>query len=218
MRRLLDAFFVTLFVCTSVYAPSTALASAPDAGTASSDVVPLWLPAPSARRILVIGDSEACAIAPYVRQIDRTLQADLGGPPDDIDIECKVSTTVQYWGAQGNLQLALGRHPKPDAVVVFLGTNHYWQRDVAPDVSPILKLIASRGAPCTWVGNTAVRGRKWPINGLLKAAVTPQCTYFDTEAANIELHDGIHPTRQGATKWIRLVWPMIPSKYEQEHE
>lgn len=164
---------------------------------------------PASRKILIIGDSEACAVQWQVKNAKL--------PTDDVSVECKGGTVVQYWGAGGNMKRALDKHPGTDVVVIFLGTNHYGQT-VTPPVAPILDLVKSRGLKCVWVGNTAVNGRKWKINDLLRSAVTPTCSYFDTEAAAIPLPDGVHPDGTGALKWLRLVWPTIPMKYEERDE
>ena len=161
------------------------------------------------RKILIIGDSEACAVQWQVKNVKL--------PTDTVDVECKGGTVVQYWGAQGNMQRALARHPGTDTVVIFLGTNHYGQT-ATPPVAPILDLIKQRGLKCVWVGNTAVNGKRWKINDLLRSAVTPTCSYFDTEAAAIPLPDGVHPDGTGALRWLRLVWPTIPMKYEESDE
>lgn len=164
------------------------------------------------RHILIVGDSEACAVAPYAQKVADEVDKENGWPKDKVDVDCKGGTVVQYWGAGGHLKLALQRHPNPDDVLVFLGTNHYWQK-AAPPTATVTDLL--KGTNCVWVGNTAVKGHKWPINQLIRDSVTPQCTYFDTEAADIPLWDGVHPDRTGAVKWLRLVWPTIPPKYEE---
>lgn len=161
------------------------------------------------RKVLIIGDSEACAVQWQVKNAKL--------PTDQVDVECKGGTVVQYWGASGNMKRALDRHPGTDVVVIFLGTNHYGQT-VTPPVAPILSLVKERGLKCVWVGNTAVNGKKWKINDLLRMAVTPTCSYFDTEAAGIPLPDGVHPDGTGALKWLRLVWPTIPMKHEESDE
>ncbi len=157
------------------------------------------------RRILLVGDSEACAVAPQVKNVKL--------PTDTVDVSCEGGTVIQQWGFGGKFKAALSRHPKPDAVLIFLGTNHYWQKKVPP-VDQILSQI--KDSNCVWVGNTAVHGKSWEINGLIRDAVSSRCDYFDTEAANIPLWDGVHPDATGALLWLQKVWPTIPLKYESE--
>lgn len=168
------------------------------------------------RKVLVVGDSEACAVNLYIRKTVKEFNEALKQPLDVVDVDCKGGTTVQYWGEQGHFRESLSKHGKPDVVVVFLGTNHYWQT-TTPPVNMIIDQLEPR-TECLWVGNTAVKGRKWKINRLLKDAVTPRCQYFDTEAADIHLPDGVHPSGAAAIKWIKMIWSMIPLKYEVRDE
>lgn len=161
------------------------------------------------RTILIIGDSEACAVAPEVKKAKL--------PTDTVYVDCKGGTVVQYWGSGGNFKAALSRHPKPDVVLVFLGTNHYWQK-TTPPVETVLKTIRERGFKCVWVGPTAVHNQHWPMNDLIRDAVQPTCDYFDTETASIKLHDGVHPYGAAALDWLQKIWPMIPMKYEEQSD
>lgn len=173
------------------------------------------------RRVLIVGDSEACAVRPYVQvEADRINDAS-GMPHDVVHVDCKGSTLISYWGTYGNLRRALHEFRDPDDVLVFLGTNHYWNT-TAPNVDDILNVIKddatwSGAGTCVWIGPTAVKGRSWPVNGLLRDAVSSQCSYFDTEAADIPLADGVHPAKPGAVQWIRSIWPLIPPKFEEHH-
>lgn len=169
------------------------------------------------RRILVIGDSEACAVNLYIRKTVKEINEAAGDPLDVVDVVCKGGTVVQYWGEQGHFREALKKHPNPDAVVIFLGTNHYWQGITRPPVETLLDQI-QEPTSCVWVGNTAVKGKRWQINKTLREAVQPRCSYFDTEAAGIELPDGVHPSGAGAIKWLKGIWPLIPPKYEEVNE
>lgn len=206
----------------------------PTVNTAKEDSEPPVVTAPTmeivtprqSRHVLIVGDSEACAVSSYInlKKLVATINDEDGAPHDVVDVECKGGTVVQYWGDGGNLKLALQKHPKPDDVIVFLGTNHYWIKSIPETTKvpgqltlPKVRVITDqlKDTNCIWVGNTAVHGQHWAVNGLLRDAVIPQCTYFDTEAANIELADGVHPTPAGAVKWVRLVWKEIPPKYEE---
>lgn len=206
--------------CTALTASSSAPEGAPVAPVSSSAVVvtnpdppPPPLQVLVSRHILVVGDSEACAVTMWINLPDlvHKINDENNQPLDKVDARCKGGSVVQYWGAGGHLKQALGEFPKPDTVVVFLGGNHYWQ-GFAPPTETVTDLL--KDTNCVWVGNAEIHHKKWPINQLIRDKVTPQCQYFDTEAASIPLADGAHPTPEGATKWIRLVWPLIPLKYE----
>jgi len=45
-------------------------------------------------------------------------------------------------------------------------------------------------------------------------AITPTCSYFDTEATHIVLRDGIHPGPSEAQCCLKDAWPTIPPKDE----
>lgn len=165
-----------------------------------------------ARNVLIVGDSEACAVSYYVKETVKALNDAAQEPRDSVDVVCKGGTVVQYWGGGGHFREALSSHPKTDSVLVFLGTNHYGST-ATPPVKPMLDLVTDHKLDCLWVGNTAVKGKHWPINDIMRDAVSPTCSYFDSEAASISLADGVHPTKEGAIRWIKLVWPLIPPKY-----
>lgn len=168
--------------------------------TVTKDVVDLTeVSQPDAREVLLVGDSEACAVGPLAKRRE--------GPTLRVSVDCKVSSTIPYWSDR--IKDTLAQHPHPSTVVVFLGTNHYWVDKDLPDVSPVVDPIIASGAKCVWVGNVAVKGRRWPVNRLLRDAVGSRCTYFDTEAAGIELADGVHPTQSGAVKWMGSVWQLV---------
>jgi len=219
MRRLLVPVLACLLSCDTTLplasnppADASPVASAPIDNTITLPPIDI-IARKQPRRVLITGDSEACRVGFYAKKVIAQINAENHEPADVVDVDCKGGTVVQYWGTGGNLKLALARHPHPDDVLVFLGTNHYWQR-VTPPTSTVTDLL--RDTNCIWVGNTAVHGKHWAINGLIRDAVTPQCAYFDTEAADIPLDDGVHPGHAGAVKWLRMVWATIPTKYEED--
>lgn len=195
-----------LSVDACIHAPSAA-PSAPVVDVKTIKLMP--------RRVLIVGDSEACAVGFIAKNTVQKINDEANQPRDIVSTVCKSSTVTSYWGEQGHLREAILRYPNPDVIIVFLGTNHYWQVSKSPDVSKILKEISDAHAHCVWVGNVAVKGKTWPINKLLHDAVSHQCIYFDTEAADIPLADGIHPNNAGSIKWLRLIWPVVPLKYEE---
>ena len=145
--------------------------------------------------ILVIGDSLACGSkwrANEVKKDNESLQWD-----------CKVGSPIEFWSKNGAAKRALDAHPKTDSVIIFLGTNNYTNVKL-PDVEPLLKEVRDRNLRCTWVGPTAVRGKKTALNPLLKAAVEKTCKYVDAE--DIPLGDGIHPTMDGWLTLLTKIW------------
>ena len=220
MRLPRELLLVVLLACTATPQPTVTVIA--DAAVVApqpiASVAPVTPPKRLVgRKVLIVGDSEACAVSSYInlKKTVKQINDDASQPYDTVNVDCKGGTVVQYWGAGGHLRQALARYPKPDAVLVFLGTNHYWQ-STTPPTNTVTDLL--KDTNCVWVGNTAVHGKRWKINDLIRDAVTPQCKYFDTEAADIPLADGAHPTPAGATKWVKAVWSEIPLKYEESHE
>jgi len=200
MRLKLVPLAAVLVACHCVDAPAGAAnvsqpVSSPPAATSAEKQRP--------RNVLIVGDSEACAVGAVASDV-----ANEQVPPDNVNVSCKAGSTVQYWSGL-HMKHALSLYPASDVVLVFLGTNHYTSRS-APDVKPLLSELAARRLPCVWVGNVAVHGKSWPINALLKAAVSPPCSYFDSE--RVKLQDGVHPDRTNAKLWLRQVWAAIPRK------
>lgn len=171
-----------------------------------------------ARHVLIIGDSEACAVSPVAKEVAKAWADKHQQPLDDVVVDCKGGTVIQYWAQGLHAQLALNAHPKTDTLIVFLGTNHYWQKPLIGNPQPILDLVTGRHLQCTWVGNVAVKGKKWPVNADLRAAVTPTCNYFNAEEEPITLWDGVHPDRANARRWLSDVWEALPLKYEETHD
>ncbi len=152
--------------------------------------------APKTIKTLVVGDSEAGRCKFRMNEVRRENET--------IIVEQRDGTETKFW-ANGAFHAALARHPETDNVVIFLGTNDFY-RTMVPNVAPILDEIKEKHLKCVWVGPTSVQFKKWKINGLLKDAVSPTCTYVDTQEIGIPLWDGVHPTNAGVIKWLRAIW------------
>ena len=197
-----------------------AIPVAPPVAAVPTTPEPIHPPAPKtvARHVLIIGDSEACAVSPVAKEVAQEYAKRTSYPLDDVAVDCKGGTVVSYWAQGLHAQLALNAHPKTDTLIVFLGTNHYWQKPLNADPKPILDLVTGRGLQCVWVGNVAFKGKKWPINSQMRDLVTPTCNYFNAEEEPIQLWDGAHPDRANAKVWLTHVWDTIPLKYEDTHD
>lgn len=157
-------------------------------------------------------------MAPVAKEVAKAWADKHGQAADDVAVDCKGGTVIQYWAQGLHAQLALQAHPKADTLVVFLGTNHYWQNPLVGNPQPILDRVVARGLQCVWVGNVAVKGKKWAVNSQLRQAVTPTCSYFNAEEEPMQLWDGVHPDRVNARRWLADVWEAIPLKYEDTHD
>lgn len=158
---------------------------------------PVGPPPPPPDSIVVMGDSIACQSKMRMKEVLR--------PNETVSYECKGGSPIEYWSAQGKGREALARHHDATSVIIFLGTNNYYQPK-PPDVEPLLKEVRDRHLRCVWVGPTAVYGKKWPINPLLKTAVEKDCVYVDAEASGIDLPDRVHPSWESWIRLLKMIW------------
>lgn len=156
---------------------------------------------PVTKRILIVGDSQACAMkwgaAKFVRR-----------PTEKVDIFCKGGTRTSYWeGAHMKEALAGDRY---DEVIVFLGSNDYGNR---PDPTKVVARIKEAGVKkCVWTGPPLIRGQRSVTNDHLKRTVAP-CAYLDAQEIGVPLdpNDKVHPTPTGAVLWLSKAWALKDS-------
>lgn len=156
--------------------------------------------APS-QRILLIGDSQVF----YMQVIF-----------DRANVK-KSNETVMFDSHPGFTILAMDRifvaemskYPRLDEVIIFLGTNNWpfdkWQQPM----DDILREVQRRNVKCLWVGPTEVYhkvDRVKALNKEIKTTIAGVCDFFDTQAAGIELQDGVHPSIEGGKKWLQEIW------------
>lgn len=142
----------------------------------------------------IAGDSEAGATHAALRSALP--------PGSQTVLTYEVSSRIEKWA--GGKMAASKPARKVDRIIVFLGTNNYYDSKL-PSVEGVLRVVRSTGAKCIWVGPPKVNNRPWKLNNDLKSAVEPLCTYVDSQQLAIELRDGIHPTDKGAQEWARKI-------------
>lgn len=166
---------------------------------------PVTVVPPRHQNILLIGDSEVMYINWYFKPMRK--------PNETVYFDSKPGTTIGWWNG-GVFHREMSKYPNLDMVIVFLGTNNFNFTFLQPHQN-ILDEIKARNIKCIWVGPTDVRmrGYKNPhITGqLIKDAVDGLCTYVDTESLSIPLADGVHPTQDGAVKWLTEIWDVKDS-------
>jgi len=154
---------------------------------------------PPPESILLIGDSEVMFSHFYFDE------ANVKQSNETVFFDSKPGTTILTWN---NIFVSeMKRFPVVDTVIIYLGTNNQNFSWLQPHQN-ILNEIKRRNLKCIWVGNTKVYNRHHMINDLVHQAVEPTCTYFDTEKADIELADQVHPTKAGAIKWLKMIWAL----------
>lgn len=150
--------------------------------------------------VLIIGDSEACAVGRIAQE--AIVAVDLGM---HATVNCRTGSHIQDWSPQVIDSIIRGDH---DAIMVFLGTNHHDQVEL-PDVQPLLDVIERRGIACVWAGSVPIGGHGWYVNELLRDAIVPTCGYVDLESIVVELPDGLHPTPTGAREWLNVAMDTV---------
>jgi lysophospholipase L1-like esterase len=149
---------------------------------------------PETKTYWIAGDSEAGAT-------HAALKAELSTGTQTV-LTYEVSSRIEKWAA-GKMQASKPAR-KVDYVIVFLGTNNYYDANL-PSVDGVLQVVRSTGARCVWVGPPKVNGKPWKLNADLRKAVESVCVYVDSQQVAIELHDGIHPSPKGAQVWARKI-------------
>ncbi len=160
---------------------------------------PITAVPPKHQNILLIGDSEVMYSSWYFKPMRK--------PNETVYFDSKPGTTIGWWN--GHFQREMSKYHDIDVVIVFLGTNNFNFNFLQPHEN-ILATLKNSTAKCIWVGPTDVRMRGYKnlhlTGGLIKEAFEGICTYVDTESLNIPLADGVHPSQDGAVKWLTEIW------------
>lgn len=156
---------------------------------------------PKHQNILLIGDSQ-------VQYADWFFKP-LRNKNETVFFDSKPGTTIGWWNYD-IFHREMNKYHNIDIVIIFLGTNNSNFTYLQP-YHNILDEVKARKIKCIWVGPTAVYGKKHIINTLIKDAVSETCTYVDTEALDIPLADGVHPTQLGTVKWLTEIWKVKAS-------
>jgi len=161
---------------------------------------------PAKQNILLIGDSEVVYSEMYFRR------AKVKQSNETVFFDSKPGTTIEWWNGNNRFKNEFARYRNIDFIIIFLGTNN-WRSTSLPSHQNILNEVAAHKIKCLWVGPVKRYGKSTKINQLLKPAIEQSgiCSYFDTEEADIELFDGIHPTQPATIKWLNAIWKMKSS-------
>ncbi len=150
------------------------------------------------RTVLLIGDSMAAGLAPFLK---KRVEAEGGR----FLAEPEQSSTIIWWQGSGRLRKLLAEH-QPDIVFIALGSNELFMRQ--PELrSPVIKRMVEEmdGRPAYWIGPLSWK----PGAGLLRVIEENfQSGHFynsdDLKAPRGT--DGKHPTPQGYEQWTEFVW------------
>jgi lysophospholipase L1-like esterase len=167
----------------------------------------IWAPRlrPGETRLLLIGDSLAVGLAPYLRDLsgrERIAFASLA----------KVGTRIDQWAASSDLQNLLASF-RPNMILVSLGTNDEYlqgadavERQRAALRRLVVLLMKASPQFIIWIGPPTLPKATNGIVPMLKAEI-PSRDYFPSEQLVIPRGpDGIHPTARGYAGWAGAIW------------
>lgn len=140
--------------------------------------------------ILLIGDSEACAVAMHKK----------GFESDKLRIKhfCKVGSHIRDWPTKMSTIL---KNEKHDGIMIFLGANDYYSK---PDMTEILNVVRNDNTKCLWVGPPKLWNRGGKVNNHIKDNLNGTCDFLDSQTINLELPDKVHPSWSSAKKWLKI--------------
>ncbi|MBQ2235365.1 MAG: SGNH/GDSL hydrolase family protein [Muribaculaceae bacterium] len=122
------------------------------------------------------------------------------------------SSTTEIWGRSTRLQDYV-RQYKPDFVLVSLGANELFVRDIKQKRQQYVDnmLRQMQGTPYVWIGPP-----NWKpdtgINDMLQASCAPGSFYLSNGEHFDRAKDGAHPTRASASAWADRVCKWIATK------
>lgn len=151
----------------------------------------------TARRVRLIGDSQACLVG----QLPGPHTTFLHGTTAAGEVDCRWGSRIADWNARvDEIPVAPG-----DLVLVFLGSN---EMDATPDPRPIVASLRRRGADVVWVGPPLIRGASGAfiphVQSLLAHAGVP---YFDSRSLALRQDAAeVHPADEvEAARWLDAV-------------
>jgi lysophospholipase L1-like esterase len=126
-------------------------------------------------------------------------------------IESVHSSKTTTWAEDPKLETLLEKHD-PDLVLISLGSNELFEKDVEPIAQATKKIVARLGGrACLWVGPPA-----WAKDAGFIATLKqnlPPCHYLDSIALDLpRAEDGRHPTWSGGHRWATAVWRALGGK------
>jgi lysophospholipase L1-like esterase len=152
----------------------------------------------SGKSILLIGDSMAGGIGPYLqKRVEEAGGRFISGEEQ--------SSTIIWWQGSGKLRELLGQH-RPDIVFIALGSNELFVSQ--PETrAPLIKAMVEElgGRPAFWIGPPSWK----PDGGLVRVIdenFQPGHFYDSNNLKVARAPDGKHPTAQGYQYWTELIW------------
>lgn len=158
-------------------------------------------PAAKAHRVLHVGDSMVPLVANYIKPVVMRN----GGSYESISIS---SSSTGSWAATHQLRDAVAKL-NPDLVLISLGSNDLFVRDLDARARDIRQIVAEVGGrACLWVGPPAWAKDFGFLQTLRESSAG--CGYFDSSVLRFERQaDGRHPTWGSSYRWASAVWKQL---------
>jgi lysophospholipase L1-like esterase len=150
------------------------------------------------RTVLLVGDSMAAGLAPFLQRKVEAAGGRLTSAPEQ-------SSTIIWWQGSGKLRALIAQH-RPDIIFIALGSNELFTKDAegrAPVIRKMLEEIGER--PAYWVGPPS-----WKPGSKLVPVIEDNFQagrFYNSDDLQVPRGpDGKHPTLQGYERWVELIW------------
>jgi len=157
-------------------------------------------------RALLLGDSLAVGLAPYLRE--------LSGPRRvAFESTAAVGTRIDQWSTNVALRTQIAAF-RPTLVLISLGTNDAYMMGGASTaekqrlrLKELLFMIKASGADYVWIGPPALPDAKNPAVLAMIRDEVPSSRYYHSERLALPRGpDGLHPTIKGYAGWAGALW------------
>ncbi len=160
---------------------------------------------PGKTRLLVVGDSLAVGLSPYLGALASPRKV-------AFDSLAAVGTRIDQWAHSATLRDKL-RSFSPTLVLVSLGTNDAYMMgtDIVSkqraELRTLLAMIRDSGADYVWIGPPALPAPKTPAMLTMLLSEIPSLHYYHSETLSLPRGpDGLHPTIKGYAGWAGALW------------
>lgn len=179
---------------------------------ALSALIPFPAHAAKAKKIWVVGDSNAYLLMRHLKKLARQDGVDLRGNPVG-------GTSIIWWAKKGNLKLFWPLWAfHPDLVVVIMGANdallgNYTIQHIPKSLTRMVKRLKRSKAKVLWVGPPPMpskRGQEGAekVREMIRTEGVP---LLDTRQCNPPMwFQDVHPTVKGQEKWAKWIWSNLP--------
>ncbi|HEV7842975.1 MAG TPA: hypothetical protein VGO69_04720 [Pyrinomonadaceae bacterium] len=150
------------------------------------------------RRVLLVGDSMAEGIAPFLQRRVEAAGGVWTSQPEQ-------SSTIIWWQGSGRLRELIAQH-RPDIIFIALGSNELFVKDAEARASIIRTMAAEIGSrEAYWVGPPS-----WKPGSRLVPVIEENFQdghFYNSDNLDVPRGpDGKHPTLRGYERWVELIW------------